>query len=34
VLYFPASGRVKKIEGYPGRDGTLRWVTETALSRK
>ena len=34
VLYFPASGRVRKIEGYHGRDGTLRWVTETALSRK
>jgi len=34
VLYFPASGRVKKLEGYHGREGTLRWVTEGALSRK
>jgi hypothetical protein len=34
VLYFPASGRVRKLEGYPGRDRTLRWVTETTASAR
>jgi thiol-disulfide isomerase/thioredoxin len=34
VLYFPASGRVKKLEGYPGRDRTLRWVTETSATKR
>jgi len=32
VLYFPATGRVRKLEGYPGRDRTLRWVTESSAS--
>jgi hypothetical protein len=34
VLYFPASGRARKLEGYPGRDRTLRWVTETSTARR
>lgn len=28
VLYFPATGRWRTLAGYPGRDRTIRWVTE------